>query len=282
MKMSKIIILVFAFVTLIENLSAKVKVEKDINYTGTTDGSRQLNIFHSTNAKDLQDVVIFIHGGSWSSGSKDVYWWLGRNLAQKGIVAVNINYRLAPNARYADMATDCAEATKWVAEHIAEYGGNKDRIFLMGHSAGGHLAELINSDPQYFVKAGIKNPIKGIILDDPFGLDMHQYMSTSEKDDNFNNFITTFSSDPKVWTLGSPLHYIQNINNPHLIFYGAKTYPSIQIQSALLNKTLVANHVKTELHIIRNKKHVGMITQMIIGSNPLYNYILDFLKSTRA
>ena len=280
MKGTKILILLFVFLTLIENLSAKIKVEKNINYTSKSDERRQLNIFHNTKVKEPQDVIIFIHGGSWSSGSKDIYWWLGRNLAQKGIVSVNINYRLAPNVNYESMALDCAEATKWVTEHITEFGGNKNRIFLMGHSAGGHLAELINADPQYFIKVGIKNPIKGIILDDPFGLDVNQYLSISEKDDNYNNFIRTFSSNAKVWTLGSPLNYVKNVNNPHLIFYGGKTYPSIQIQSELLNKTLLANKVKSELHIIKNKKHVGMITQMIFGSNQLYDYIVGFLKAT--
>jgi acetyl esterase/lipase len=281
MKAIRILILISIFFISIGHLSAKIKVEKDLNYTSETDVRRQLNIFHSTKAKELKDVIIFIHGGSWSSGDKDTYWWMGRNLAHMGIVAVNINYRLAPDAKYQDMALDCANATKWVVEHIAEYGGNKDRIFLMGHSAGGHLAELINSDPSYFTKAGIKNPVKGVILDDAFGLDMEQYMSKSEKDDNFNNFTRTFSEDPKVWASASPLHYVQNINNQHLIFYGAKTYPSIQIQSALLNKTLLANSIKSEMHIIKNKKHVGMITQMILGSNQLYGYIRDFLKSTQ-
>jgi acetyl esterase/lipase len=277
--MKAIRIIVVILVVLIGNLSAKIKVEKDLNYTSEADVNRQLNIFHSTISKQPKDVIIFIHGGSWSSGTKDTYWWMGRNFARIGIVAVNINYRLAPDGKYQDMALDCANATKWVVEHIAEYGGNKDRIFLMGHSAGAHLAELINSDPEYFAKSGIKNPVKGVILDDAFGLDMNQYLSKSEKDDNFNNFIRTFSEDSKVWTLASPMHYIQNITNPHLIFYGAKTYPSIQIQSALLNKTLKANAVKSELHIIKNKKHVGMITQMIFNSNQLYSHILNFLKS---
>lgn len=276
--------MVFALLTKVSLLLAAVKVEKDVNYTGNDDKSRQLNIFYNhagkSNPASLfpKDVIIFIHGGSWSSGDKNTYWWLGRNFARRGVVAVTINYGLAPINGYRQMADDCASAVKWVVQNIASYGGNPARIFLMGHSAGGHLAELINSDSHYFKKAGISNPLKGIILNDPFGLDMKEYMSIAEKDNSYFDFLRTFTSDPANWERGSPLHYVQHILNPHLIFYGAKTYPAIQIQSTRLDSTLKTMKVKTTLHMIKNKKHVGMITQMIFGSNQLYDDILTFLK----
>ncbi|CAM4229712.1 Acetyl esterase/lipase [Pedobacter westerhofensis] len=274
-------LMLLAFLSQISVLSAKVKVEKNINYTPQNDERRQLNVYYQKDLKKAKDVIIFIHGGSWSSGKKDIYWWLGRNMARKGVVTVTINYGLAPDNQYLQMGDDCAQAVKWVQNHIADYGGDPSRIFLMGHSAGGQLAELINADPQYFNRAGIRNPIKGLILDDPFGLDMKEYLGTAEKDDNYMDFLRTFSSDPQNWEKGSPLHYVKNIRNPHLIFYGAKTYPAIQIQSARLEKLLTAEKVPSELHVIKRKKHVGMIAQMIFGSNQLYGYILQFLALTK-
>ncbi|RZL17874.1 MAG: alpha/beta hydrolase, partial [Pedobacter sp.] len=273
-----VICVLFALLGMPLALLAKVKVEKNIGYSSSpNDVRRQLNIYHKTKVDTAQDVVVFIHGGSWSSGKKDIYWWLGRNFARKGVVAVTINYGLAPDNKYGQMATDCATAVKWVVNHISDYGGNPKRIFIMGHSAGAHLAELINADPQYFKAAGISNPIKGVILNDPFGLDMHEYLSDAEKDNNYTDFLRTFSADPAIWTLGSPLNYVANIKNPHLIFYGENTYPAIQIQSERLNKKLLAQNVPEELHIIKNKKHVGMITQMIFRWNDLYDYALAFM-----
>lgn len=274
----KNVIMVCALQVAALNLYAGVKVEKNINYTDKDDERRQLNVYYQKDKSVKKDVIVFIHGGSWSSGKKDIYWWLGRNMARKGTVTVNINYGLAPENQYPQMAEDCAMAVKWVQTHISEYGGNPERIFLMGHSAGAHLAELINSDGQYFKKAGIRNPVKGMILDDPFGLDMKEYMSTAEKDGSYTDFLRTFSNDPAEWEKGSPLHYVQHISNPHLIFYGGKTYPAIQIQSARLHQMLLAQRVKTELHCIKNKKHVAMIAQMIFGGNQLYKYITGFLK----
>ncbi|MCD0488845.1 alpha/beta hydrolase [Pedobacter sp. MC2016-14] len=273
-------ILLLIFMIQISTSFAGVKVKKDINYTVKNDLRRQLNVYYKKGMA-AKEVVVFIHGGSWSTGKKDIYWWLARNLARKGMVAVTINYRLAPEVQYREMAQDCADAVGWVVRNIPTYGGNPDKIFLMGHSAGAHLAELINADPQYFLGSGINtNPVKGLILNDPFGLDMLEYLSKAEKDGNYYNFLHTFSADPAVWEMGSPLHYADQIRNPHLIFYGSKTYPAIQLQSRRMYDTLLAQHIKAELHVIKNKKHVGMITQMIFGRNPLYTYILEFIRGT--
>ncbi|HEX7365967.1 MAG TPA: alpha/beta hydrolase, partial [Pelobium sp.] len=105
---------------------SKVKKEKDIAYAdnGT---ANLLDVYHQKKAKN-QDVVVFIHGGSWNSGKKDTYWFLARAFARKGKVAVIINYPLSPEAKYREMAFDCARAVIWVKQNISKYGGNPDRI----------------------------------------------------------------------------------------------------------------------------------------------------------
>lgn len=274
----KLTLMLFAFLGQIFTGYAQTHVEKNIHYAGNADENYTLNIYHKKGDVKNQDVIIFIHGGSWSSGKKETYWWLGRNFAKNNVVTATINYPLAPNATYKEMALASAKAVKWVKDSIANYGGNPDRIFLMGHSAGGHLAELINADPQYFESIGIKNPVKGVILDDAFGLDMDEYLTKADRGGSYGDFLRTFSAEQKNWQLGSPLYYVENIKNPHLIFYGGKTYPAIQIQSERLNKALIAQNVPVELQVIKGKKHVGMISQMIFGCNKLYKSIYRFLK----
>ncbi|TDG36029.1 alpha/beta hydrolase [Pedobacter changchengzhani] len=267
------IILLFPFLV----TSAQVKTAKNLNYLGNDEVSNTLNIYYKNDSIKNKPVIIFIHGGSWSTGKKETYWWLGRNFARKGVVTVIINYPLAPNAGYEKMATDCASAVKWVQENIANYKGSGEKIFLMGHSAGAHLAELINADPKYFKNIGIKNPVKGVILNDPFGLDMYEYLTKAEKDDSYTNFLRTFTNDPANWKKGSPLTYVDNIKNPHLLFYGAKTYDAIKIQTPRLNQILKANHVPSEIVEVKGKSHVPMITQMIFGCNKLYAKIVSFV-----
>jgi acetyl esterase/lipase len=276
----RIYFILFAFLGQIFTGYAQVRVIKNINYAGNTAQVNTLNIYHKKGNLQNQDVIVFIHGGSWSSGKKETYWWLGRNLAKNNIVSVIINYPLAPDATYKEMALASAQAVKWVKDSIATYGGNPNRIFVMGHSAGGHLCELINADPQYFKSIGIPNPIKGVILNDAFGLDMEEYLAKAEKDHYYTDFIRTFSAETKTWQMGSPLFYVKNINNPHLIFYGSKTYEAIQIQSERIYKTLKDQHIPAQLEIIEGKKHVPMISQMIWGKNRLYKSIIKFLNAT--
>ncbi|RZL34364.1 MAG: alpha/beta hydrolase, partial [Pedobacter sp.] len=64
--------------------SAQVKTAKNLNYAGNTDEKNTLNIFYKKDSIKNKPVLIFIHGGSWSSGKKETYWWLGRNFAKKG------------------------------------------------------------------------------------------------------------------------------------------------------------------------------------------------------
>ena len=101
----------------------------------------------------------------------------------------------------------------------------------------------------------------------------------AEKDNSYYDFLRTFSKSPATWTAGSPLTYVGNIKNPHLLWYGAKTYPAIQIQTKRLYEQLTKQNAPVKLEVIKGKKHVGMITQMIFGCSKRYDELLTFLAS---
>lgn len=257
---------------------AGVKKEKDLAYADK--GERNLlDVYFPKDTQISKDVIVFIHGGSWRSSSKDTYWFLGNNFARKNKVVVIINYPLSPKAQYQEMAFDCAKAVKWVTENIKKYGGNPDRIFVMGHSAGAHLGALINQDEQYFKKAGIKNPIKGMILNDAFGLNIDEYMRTqiNTGDSYMPGFLQVFGNDERNWIKASPINHISGIQNPYLMFIGGKTYPSIKRESPFFHQSLLASNKKALIIEVKGKKHIGMLTQMIFGWNKLYDEILDFM-----
>lgn len=274
--------LLLIFLIILLNLSYLFAAKKtaDIPYIPGSSGTNNLlDVYYPRNTLTKKSVLIFIHGGGWNSGKKETYWWLGRNMANKNVVTVIINYTLSPEGKYQQMATECASAVKWVKENIAQYGGDADRIFLMGHSAGGHLAALIDADPFYFAQIGIQNPVKGVILNDTFGLDMFEYLSSAEKGDQTNSFLYTFSTNKETWKKGSPLTYFNNVKHPYLIFSGGETYPSIKMQSERLSKMMIAKKLPSEYYIIKNKKHVAMIGQMVFGWNSLYGYITSFIQN---
>jgi len=259
-------------------LSAKVIIKKDIAYRkNSTEIRNLLDVYYPENTAEAKDVLVFIHGGSWNSGKKETYWWLGKNMANKNVVTVIINYSLSPESQYEKMASDCVAALKWVKDSISGYGGRADRIFVMGHSAGGHLAALINNDPRFFAEACIPNPISGVILNDGFGLDMFEYLTLAKQNKQTKGFMDAFTEDQEIWKVGSPMYYLKNVNKPFLIFVGERTYPSIKLQSKRLYDELIGANKPSELNTIKRKKHVGMIAQMVFKNNQMYDIILRFM-----
>ena len=110
---------------------AGIGIRHDIAYNGRPGEVRNLlDVYYPENTEVPKDVLVFIHGGSWNSGKKDTYWWLGKNMARKNVVSVIINYSLSPQSQYEQMADDCAAALKWVKDSIAVFGGRADRIFV--------------------------------------------------------------------------------------------------------------------------------------------------------
>jgi len=100
-------------------------------------------------------TLIFIHGGGWRRGNKARYGFVGRAFAEAGYVVVLINYRLYPQARFPAFVEDAARAVAWVHAHIRAHGGDPGQIYLMGHSAGAHIAALLALDPHYLEAAGV-------------------------------------------------------------------------------------------------------------------------------
>ena len=91
-------------------------------------------------------LVVFWHGGRWSFGDKAEYRFVGAALAELGYVAVLPNYRLYPEVKMPGFMDDAARAGQWAAAHAGEFGADSRRLYLMGHSAGAHLAALLTLD----------------------------------------------------------------------------------------------------------------------------------------
>lgn len=119
-------------------------------------------------------VIIFIHGGSWQTGSKDQYRFVASGLAEKGFVSVVANYRLNPEVRFPVFVADAAQAVAWTLRNIGRYGGDPRRVFVMGHSAGAHTAMLLALDRRYLVAAGASpDDLRGAIgLSGPYGFEI--------------------------------------------------------------------------------------------------------------
>jgi acetyl esterase/lipase len=136
-----------------------VKVERDVKY-GSAD-RHLLDVFVPDTASSARPVLIFVHGGGFTSGNRrsnfsnafydNIMLWAVKN----GFVGINMTYRLAPASPWPAGAEDIGTAVQWVADNIAARGGDGARIFLMGHSAGAsHVAGYVSHPQFYRVKGG--------------------------------------------------------------------------------------------------------------------------------
>lgn len=122
---------------------------RDLAYVDDGDRRHRLDIYRpravdGTGSVSRAPVLLQIHGGAWVIGAKEQQGLpLMYQLAQHGWVCVAINYRLSPRATWPDHLVDCKRALAWVKEHIAELGGDPERVVVTGGSAGGHLAAMI-------------------------------------------------------------------------------------------------------------------------------------------
>jgi acetyl esterase/lipase len=100
-------------------------------------------------------VVVFLYGGTWSSGDRGVYRFLGAALAARGLLAVIPDYRVYPSVRYPAFVEDAAGAVRWSRDNAARFDADSDRIFVMGHSAGAHIAAMLAFEPGWLSAAGV-------------------------------------------------------------------------------------------------------------------------------
>ena len=137
-----------------------------------TDARQKLDVYRPQ-AAQRAPVILFWYGGSWRHGEKDYYRFVGISLARRGFVAILPDYRLAPDHGFPAFVNDAASAVRWARDHAKDYGGDRDRIYISGHSAGGHSALMLALDPQYLRAVGLApSDIAGAIsLAGPTGLE---------------------------------------------------------------------------------------------------------------
>lgn len=227
--------------------------------------------------KENCPVLVFIHGGTWISGSKDMYAELGHNFASKGIVTAIINYRLGDIASYNQMAADCAAAVKWVLQNVKKYNGDPGKICISGHSAGGHLAALVTLDPRYFDTLQVANPVKVCLLIDAFGLNMDTIIKSPLVQMYRSYIAKVFTNDPAEWKKASPVMHIYREQVPFYITTGTKSYPFLISDNEVFIQKLKSLNVKVVYEKIPGKTHAEMIAQLQQSSNALYNRMISFI-----
>ena len=139
-----------------------IKVISDIPYQ-KGEKPNLLDIYYPEGTTRPLPVIVEVHGGGWMYGSKELNKYYAMNLAARGFVVVNLNYRLVQEERYPAQIKDIFAALNWMEKHSKEYFMDLDNVFITGDSAGAHLSSVILA-LQYNEEArkalGVKSSIK--------------------------------------------------------------------------------------------------------------------------
>lgn len=258
----------------------------NIPYNNDTLKKHLLDIYLPQNAQQKIPFVVFIHGGGWLVNDKyaDI-GYMGNTvsaLINNGFAVASIDYRFASQARFPALIQDCNQALWFLCENAEKYGLDKNRIAIMGFSAGGHLASLQglannNKVSSFFMGDEVREfNIKAVV--DYYGPSELTSLGSSEDPKAPEAILLGASpvSRPDLAQIASPVTYVDKNDPPFLIFHGEKDNIVTNRQSKLLSGWLTAKGVKNELIIVRDAPHFGKM----YDTEEFKDKVISFLKET--
>jgi acetyl esterase/lipase len=247
----------------------EVEVVKDIAYYEGKDADpvrHKLDLYLPKGQKNFP-VMMFVHGGTWKSGNKNLYEPLGKLYAKNGVGVVIINYRLSPKVKHPAHIEDVARAFAWTHKNIAKYGGDPDNLFVCGHSAGGHLVSLLSTNETYLkaeklALANIKGtiPLSGVFIVVPNAL-----------------FKDIFTDDKDTVKSASPIEHVGGKHPPCLMLYADNELPTLNLMAEQMCKKLKECQCEASTLKIAGRTHISIITSMTKEADPANQAILEFL-----
>jgi acetyl esterase/lipase len=234
------------------------------------DSRQHLDVFSPKNADNLP-IVVFFYGGSWTTGRKSQYAFVGASLAARGYVTVIPDYRLYPQARFPQFIDDGASAVAWVQQHAREMGGDATRIVLMGHSAGAHLAAMLALNDAYLEGAGASpRSIVGLVgLSGPYAL-------VPDTDTLHAIFASPCTADD--W---QPVRFASVHAPPTLLLHGLVDNVVSVAHAEELRAALLSKGVQVETHLYPRRGHADTIasfTRIARFRTPALGQTIEFLQ----
>jgi acetyl esterase/lipase len=198
-------------------------------------------------------LVVFWHGGRWSFGDKADYRFVGAALAELGYVAVLPNYRHYPDVKLAGFMDDAARAGRWAAAHAGEHGADPQRLYLMGHSAGAHMAALVTLDERYFASIAQPGPhIVGVI-----GLSgAYDFLPLREAD------VQDMFGPPQSYPDSQPINFVRSDAPPMLLVHGLEDDTVSPENSRNLATALSARKVPVTLKLYSKVSHADTVAAL--------------------
>ncbi|OFW29454.1 MAG: hypothetical protein A3H97_21550 [Acidobacteria bacterium RIFCSPLOWO2_02_FULL_65_29] len=253
-----------------------VEVIRDIAYASHP--RQQLDVFRSGGAGSLP-VVIFVHGGAFVDGDRnrtaEVYSNVLYYFARNGVVGVNIEYRLAPGHRYPSGSQDVALAVRWLRENIAQHGGDPERIFLVGHSAGAAHAGSYAYDRRLQPASG--PGVAGLVV-----LSGRVRAEMLPENPNARKVEAYYGADPAVLEDCSAVTHVSADSVPTMIAVAEYENPLLDVHCAeLFHRLAAAKRRAPRMVWLAGHNHTSIIAHFNTAEERLGREILDFIRLGR-
>ena len=283
------LLLVFCLVSATQAEEVKHTVKRDVPY-GTAHERQVLDIYVPEGAKDLP-VVFWIHGGGWQTGDKSSVELKPQAFMEKGFVFVSTNYRLLPEVEMATIFGDIAKSLHWVHEHIADHGGDPERLLVMGHSAGAQLAALISIDDRYLKAEGVPlSSIKGCVPVDGDTYDVPAIIETAETRRRVHGLPQAtfghrekFGNDPaKHVDFSAVTHVKKGKGIPPFLILHVADHPDVSAQAQRLGNVLKEANIPVTVFGAKETNHTRINAELgqegDASTQALYEFVGKSLK----
>lgn len=263
--------------TIHDLFAANVSITRDLAYVDDDPGPRHtLDVYADPDRTGLP-VVVFLYGGGWRSGDKRLFEHLGRAMVVRGVMAVTVNYRLTPAVRHPAHAIDCATALSWVYNHISEYGGDPSSLFLMGHSAGAHLASLITLDRRYLERVALsERVVRGVIVvSGACDLTIHSETTVFTTKEQIEE---AFGATTEELAAASPMTYVRTGIPPFLVIVAEKDSEGLRLQGRRFADALREAGGEVVYLSIKGRDHYSIVRRFGPADDTTAGAVADFIK----
>lgn len=262
----------------------------NIPYANDTLKKHLLDIYLPPTGKSSYPVVVWIHGGAWLSNDKYADMGYMKNTLKgfidNGYAVASIDYRWSTTAVFPAQIQDCNQALEFLYQNAAKYKLDKDRIALIGFSAGGHLANLLglsnNNTVKDFYADGKKPHFKIKLVLDFYGPSDFLTIKGNDSKDPGNPLTLLLggmvADNPGKAKKASPVTYIDKNDPPFLIVQGEKDESVNPEQSISLSSKLKQAGVKNDLIVVPNAPHYGVMFDAVDIREKIFAYLNEYLE----
>jgi acetyl esterase/lipase len=251
-----------------------VRVVRDVSYlqgVRYADDKDKLDLYLPEGRRNAP-VIVWYFGNQLMGGDKSEDAFVGRRFASAGFVTAVVNYRLSPAVSHPAHVQDAAASFAWVKRHIAEYGGDADRVFAAGYSAGGYLAALLATDARYLAPHKLSpRDICGVVPVSAFYW-VERRGVAPDRD------MSVWGTDRAVWVDASPAHHLRANTPPILILYADRDEDWRREQNVEVAAAMkAAGQTNVDIKMIGDRNHATIRSRIGSESDDTTEQIIRFV-----